>query len=1028
MTVNTSNAVNVSISATATTVCSGTSVTFTANPTNGGTTPAYQWKKGGVSISGATNVTYAYTPAQGDLITCQLTSNVACPTGNPATSNVITMTVTNPLPVSVSITASGNNVCSGANVTFTATPVNGGTSPAYQWKKGGSAISGATAATYAYVPINGDVITCTVTSNATCVSGSPATSNAITMTVIASSAVSLTISTPLTTLCSGSSATYTAAPVNGGTTPGYQWMKGSANITGATNVTYSYTPANGDVISCTLTSNIACATGSPATSNAITMAINAPVAVGVTISPSANNVCEGTSVTFTATPANGGTSPAYQWKKGGTDISGATNVTYAYTPVSGDVITCQLTSNASCVTGNPALSSATTMTVTQPLPVSVSISASANNICAGTNVTFTATPTNGGTTPAYQWKKGGVNISGATAATYSYAPANNDVITCTLTSNATCISGNPATSAAITMAVTANSPVSISIAASGNNICAGTQVTFTATPVNGGTAPAYQWVKGTTNISGATNATYTYTPVNGEAITCRLTSNIVCPSGNPATSNGITMIVNPLLTVSVSIVASSNPSCNGSNVTFTATPVNGGTTPVYQWKVNGSIVTSATNSTYTFIPTNGNTVQCLVTSNATCPSGSPATSNTITMTVDPLQTISVSVAATATTVCAGTSVTFTATPTNGGTSPAYQWIVNGNNVSGATSSAYSYAPVNGDLVKCQMTSSVSCPSVTPAISNVITMTVNPANVVSVTLAASAYAVVTGTSVTFTATPTNGGTAPYYVWKKNGVTVGGNTNTYSYAPANNDNVYCIMTSSLTTCVTGSPATSNTVNMIVYTSGTACNPATVTHGGQTYNTVVVGTQCWLRENLNIGTMITGATNQTNNSIIEKFCFLDDPNYCNVYGGLYQWGELVQYLNNASNTTHWNPAPTGVVQGLCPTGFHIPTNSELTTLFTFLGGITVAGGKLKEIAYVHWNSPNTSAGNTYGFTALPHGNVYQGVFQNLRQYGHHWTASTGTTGADAYIFGCSYNSSSRVWSETAKINGYGVRCIKD
>jgi uncharacterized protein (TIGR02145 family) len=848
------------------------------------------------------------------------------------------------------------------------------------------------------------------------------------MNVIATAAVSVSISTPLTTLCSGASATFTATPVNGGTSPAYQWKKGATNISGATNVTYSYAPANGDVISCVLTSNITCPTGSPATSNNITMTVNAPVPVSVSISPSANNVCTGTSVTFTATPTNGGTTPAYQWKKGGTNITGATNSTYTYTPANGDVITCQLTSNATCVSGNPATSASVTMAVTQPQAVGITISASANNICSGTSVTFTATPTNGGTAPAYQWKKGGVSISGATSATYTYTPANNDVITCTLTSNASCISGNPATSAGITMAVSANSAVSVTISASGNNVCAGTQVTFTATPTNGGTAPAYQWVNGTTNISGATNSSYSYTPANGDVITCRLTSNIACPTGNPATSNGITMIVNSVLPVSVSIAASSNPSCSGSSVIFTATPVNGGSSPGYQWKVNGTNVTGATNATYSFVPSSGNTIQCILTSNATCPSGNPAASNTISMTVNSVQTVSVSIAASATTVCSGTSVTYTATATNGGSSPAYAWLVNGNTVSGATNSTYSYSPANGDLVKCQMTSSVSCPSVSPAVSNTITMTVNPANVVSVTVAPSAYAVVTGTTVTFTATPTNGGTAPYYVWKKNGSTVGGNTITYSYAPANNDNIYCIMTSSLTTCVTGSPATSNTVNMIVYTTGTACTPATVTHGGQTYNTVMVGTQCWLRENLNIGTMISGTTNQTNNSVIEKYCFLDDPNYCNVYGGLYQWGELVQYLNNASNTTHWNPAPTGVVQGLCPTGWHIPTNSELTTLFNFLGGITVAGGKLKEIGYVHWNSPNTSAGNTYGFTALPHGNVYQGVFQNLRQYGHHWTASTGTTGSDAYIFGCSYNSSSRVWSETAKINGYGVRCIKD
>ncbi|NCA78014.1 MAG: hypothetical protein EOM90_16935, partial [Alphaproteobacteria bacterium] len=92
-------------------------------------------------------------------------------------------------------------------------------------------------------------------------------------------------------------------------------------------------------------------------------------------------------------------------------------------------------------------------------------------------------------------------------------------------------------------------PVSVSIAASANPICSGSGVTFTATPVNGGASPAYQWKKNTVNISGATNATYSYTPANGDVITCLLTSNATCISGNPATSNAITMTVNPLLPV-----------------------------------------------------------------------------------------------------------------------------------------------------------------------------------------------------------------------------------------------------------------------------------------------------------------------------------------------------------------------------------------------------------------------------------------------------------------------------------------------
>ncbi|MBL0287134.1 MAG: hypothetical protein IPQ19_06865, partial [Bacteroidetes bacterium] len=100
----------------------------------------------------------------------------------------------------------------------------------------------------------------------------------------------------------------------------------------------------------------------------------------------------------------------------------------------GDIISCVLTSNAVCPTGNPATSNSVVMVVNPNLPVSVSIAADDNNICAGTNVTFTAVPTNGGAAPVYQWKLNGANV-GANTATYSNtAFANGDIITCVLTS------------------------------------------------------------------------------------------------------------------------------------------------------------------------------------------------------------------------------------------------------------------------------------------------------------------------------------------------------------------------------------------------------------------------------------------------------------------------------------------------------------------------------------------------------------------------------------------------------------------
>jgi uncharacterized protein (TIGR02145 family) len=127
------------------------------------------------------------------------------------------------------------------------------------------------------------------------------------------------------------------------------------------------------------------------------------------------------------------------------------------------------------------------------------------------------------------------------------------------------------------------------------------------------------------------------------------------------------------------------------------------------------------------------------------------------------------------------------------------------------------------------------------------------------------------------------------------------------------------------------------------------------GKTYATVLIGTQCWMKSNLNIGIRVPITSGQGNNSIIEKECYFNDDAYCNVYGGLYQYGEAM----------NWGSNP----KGICPDGWHIPSVIELQTLMSSVGGDSVAGIALKESGLVHWQSPNNGT-NSSGFTGLPGG----------------------------------------------------------
>ncbi|MBI5371067.1 MAG: T9SS type A sorting domain-containing protein [Sphingobacteriales bacterium] len=171
---------------------------------------------------------------------------------------------------------------------------------------------------------------------------------------------------------------------------------------------------------------------------------------------------------------------------------------------------------------------------------SVSVAPSDNPACIGTQVTFTASPAGGGAAPGYQWYKNAAAV--ATGPSYTYSPANGDVVYAEMTSSELCVNGSPASSNAVTMAVNPLIPASVSIAVSQNIVGAGTAVTFTATPVNGGTAPAYQWIKN--NVAVAVGENYTYVPEDKDLVSVVMISNAPCVTGSPALSNAIRMVVN----------------------------------------------------------------------------------------------------------------------------------------------------------------------------------------------------------------------------------------------------------------------------------------------------------------------------------------------------------------------------------------------------------------------------------------------------------------------------------------------------
>lgn len=194
------------------------------------------------------------------------------------------------------------------------------------------------------------------------------------------------------------------------------------------------------------------------------------------------------------------------------------------------------------------------------------------------------------------------------------------------------------------------------------------------------------------------------------------------------------------------------------------------------------------------------------------------------------------------------------------------------------------------------------------------------------------------------------------------------------------------------------------------------------GNVYNTVTIGTQVWMQENLKVTRYRNGDAIATtapatldlslSSETSPKYQWAYDGNESNVatYGRLYTWYAVTDS------------------RAVCPTGWHVPTDDEWTTLTGYLGGESVAGGKMKEIGTSHWDSPNTGADNSSGWTALPGGyRTSSGSFFNIGNTGYWWSA-TENSASNAWFRYLQGTNGIAFRSNYFKEAGYSVRCVRD
>ncbi|HOE05732.1 MAG TPA: fibrobacter succinogenes major paralogous domain-containing protein, partial [Bacteroidales bacterium] len=219
-----------------------------------------------------------------------------------------------------------------------------------------------------------------------------------------------------------------------------------------------------------------------------------------------------------------------------------------------------------------------------------------------------------------------------------------------------------------------------------------------------------------------------------------------------------------------------------------------------------------------------------------------------------------------------------------------------------------------------------------------------------------------------------------------------------------------------------------NQITFTTLIPCTSLTDSRDGNSYQAVQIGNQCWMAENLAYLPSVVGPGTGSVATLYYYVYGYDGTvvadakataNY-DTYGVLYNWSAAM----NGATSSSANPSG---VQGVCPAGWHLPSDAEWTQLTDYLGGESLAGGKLKETGTTHWSSPNTATNET-GFTALPGGyRYYNGSFYNFGYYGYWWSATEFST-SNAWDRSMLYSYSNVIRNSSNKEVGFSVRCVRD
>lgn len=655
------------------------------------------------------------------------------------------------------------------------------------------------------------------------------------------------------------------------------------------------------------------------------------------------------SATYTASVTPAMTSPTYQWHLDGVAVTGETNSTYTTTfSVTGThTVKCEITASGLTVEGSKSV---TVSTYTVP---ALAISAPDDPICVGGAGNLTATT--GFST--YAWSS---NVTSSSTNTATYNAAGTYSVTATTSNGCT---------ATASKSVTVNNPqVASATGITGTlSICSGSSTTLTANATaSSGATLTYQWYTGESLISGATNASYTT-----EALTtttgykCSVTAVQDACSSTATELTTTVEVITPTLT-NVAITPSPVDICSGETATMTASATGNGTLS-YQWRIDDATIIGANNTSYTTPAlTSTRNYTCVVTNDYNGCIIS-RTSNQARVNVYNASVGTLSLAGT--TVCYDGPATLTVSASGNNGTLTYQWATGGSDISGATNSSYTTPNLTAATdYTAYVTATINTPVTCTATGNV-TATVNVYGPYDV------YDTVKVCDCQFPFSLPLGDWTP----KWTDATTPAKTQNHTYTSSTGCDSVVHITLELWDSQNETATTCNVSNIRSNEVGSAgALSELVDVEGHHYKVVQIGNQCWMKENLRVkyfsdGRPLTAVNNVSFGNRADIYysksgdissrgvCEQDTPlsltDYQTRYGLMYNWYTAMDNANPDYDMHN--------VQGICPTGWHLPDTTEWQTLERNIGfagqhndeaHVFVGHEAIKLVTGCEWEGSNT------------------------------------------------------------------------